>query len=148
MKETSDLKTIKKYFGEEMIHFCRSRFCTILDKYPGKLQEVMLSNFASNKFLYEDIVANKLEANFVNYICSFLKEVDILESNLSPIELMKKVGYTLYECENEEDNNTLEEKEDVAEEEVEEQTEINMARGLTEVIQDGVEGKKEITYFK
>lgn len=60
---------------------------------------------------------------------------------------MKKVGYTLYECENEEDN-TLEEKEDVAEEEVEEQTEINMARGLTEVIQDGVEGKKEITYFK
>ena len=71
---------------------------------------------------------------------------------------------------NEEDN-TLEEKEDIDEEEVEEkkepqiivetkeiieeenidyqveeQTEINMARGLTEVIQDGVEGKKEITY--
>ena len=107
MKETSDLKTIKKYFGEEMMHFCRSRFCTILDKYPGKLQEVMLSNFASNKFLYEDIVANKLEVNFVNYICSFFKEdaekVDILESNLSPVELMKKVGYTLYECQKEED---------------------------------------------
>lgn len=107
MNKIDDLKIIKKYYGEDMMHLCRSIFSTILDIYPGKLQEVMLSHFDSTRYLYTDIVNNKLETNFKNYIYSFFPNEEnndnTIKVSLTPFELMRKVGYTLYECHTESD---------------------------------------------
>lgn len=40
-----DLKKIKKYYGEQMMHLCRELFPTILDE-EGTLSRIMLDHFA------------------------------------------------------------------------------------------------------
>ncbi len=98
-----DLKLIKKYYGENMMHLCRELFPTILET-PGKLFGLLENKFAHSKFLYEDIVNNSLVENFKNYIYSLTdekKEEVIREED--PFELLKEAGYILYECKTEED---------------------------------------------
>lgn len=101
---TDDLAIIKKQYGEEMMHLCRSMFSTILEK-PGLLSNLLSEHFDSSRLLYEDIVENHLEGEFKNYIYSF---IDVENENKekiirSPKEMLQEVGYTLYECHTEEE---------------------------------------------
>lgn len=99
-----DLKIIKKKYGEKMSHLCRNLFSTSLEQ-KGLLSKVMLEHFEPNRFLYDDIVNNDITNNFKNYIYSIVnnneEESKIIDK--TPEELLKSVGYTLYECHSEEE---------------------------------------------
>lgn len=64
-----DLKLIKKYYGENMMHLVRDLFPTILEN-EGKLFELINSKYAHSKSLYGDIVNSGLEEKFKSYIYS------------------------------------------------------------------------------
>ena len=99
-----DLKIIKKKYGEEMMHLCREIFPTILE-HEGLLPKLLLDNFKESRSLVKDIIYNRLEERFKNYIYS---KVDV-ENNYEevvykrPDELLKEAGYILYECHSEEE---------------------------------------------
>ena len=57
-----DLKIIKKYYGEKMMHLCREFFSIILEK-EGLLSKLMLENFEPSHDLYQDLIDNNLESN-------------------------------------------------------------------------------------
>ena len=103
----TDLKLIKKYYGEDMMHYARDNFSVILETY-GKLSKLFLDNFAESKTLYEDLKKSDELVKFKNYIYDLYNEktdeIDIkTESIKTPKELMKEAGYTLYKCKTEED---------------------------------------------
>lgn len=99
----SDLVNIKDKYGEEMMHFCRKYFSTILEQ-EGLLFSLLSKNFAYSRYLYEDIIANGLENNFKNYIYSLLEPVgELLVVDKTAKELLDMAGYTLYECKTEEE---------------------------------------------
>ena len=57
----ADLKTIKRYYGEKIMHLCRDLFPSLLET-PGVLSNLMLEHFQPSKFLYDDlVVAEKIE---------------------------------------------------------------------------------------
>ena len=97
-----DLKLIKDKYGEKMAHLCRSLFPTILET-KGLLFGILSSNFQYSKTLYNDIVSNGLVDKFKDYILKSLKskEIESIDIDKSPFELMKEAGYTLYECNSE-----------------------------------------------
>ena len=101
----SDLKIIKKKYGEKMMHFCREFFPTLLEK-EGLLSSLLLNNFNESHILYNDLVEHKLLSEFKEYIYS-LVDVEHLEEKkdnvASPEELLASVGYDLYECHTEEE---------------------------------------------
>ena len=66
-----DLEIIKKKYGENMMKLCRSFFSSILEE-EGVLSKIILSNFYPNHNLYDDIIDNKLENNFKNYIYNMI----------------------------------------------------------------------------
>ncbi len=99
-----DLKIIKKKYGERMAHFCREYFPSLLER-EGLLLDLMLNNFEPNHNLYDDIIKQKKEDEFKNYIYSL---VDVEKNNeikviKTPEELLSEAGYDLYECKSEED---------------------------------------------
>ena len=99
-----DLKLIKKYYGENMMHLCRELFPTLLET-DGLLFKILSDNFYYSKLLYNDIVEQYMEEEFKDYIYSFInveKNNEIIV-NKTPFELMKDAGYTLYECKSEYD---------------------------------------------
>jgi len=98
----NDLKIIKKYYGENMMHLCRELFSTILE-IEGLLSKIMLDTFAPNRFLYEDIIEqNKIESFKNNiYELSNLEIEDNVKTNKTPEELLDEAGYYLYECKTE-----------------------------------------------
>jgi len=99
----NDLEKIKKYYGEKVMHLCRSLFSTLLEK-ENLLFNLLESNFAHSKYLYDDLVENNLEEQFKDYIYSLVdvekEEIEVLKT---PKELLSEVGYELYECKTEED---------------------------------------------
>lgn len=100
----SDLKLIKKKYGEEMSHLCRELFPVILEQ-EGLLSKLLLDNFEPSHFLYEDIVKNGVVNSFKNYIYSFI-DVEIekgVRVDKNPKELLSEAGYDLYECHSESD---------------------------------------------
>ena len=101
----SDLKIIKKKYGEKMMHFCREFFPTLLEK-EGLLSNLLLNNFNESHILYNDLVEHNLLGEFKEYIYS-LVDVENLEEKqdniASPEELLSSVGYNLYECHTEEE---------------------------------------------
>ena len=99
----NDLKLIKNKYGENMMHLCRECFPTILET-PGLLFNLLSSNFAYNKFLYDDIIKENKKDNFKNYIYSLInvEEKEIIV-NKTPQELLNDAGYILYECKTEKD---------------------------------------------
>ena len=104
MKMNSDLKIIKKKYGEKMMHYCREEFSTILEK-EGLLSSLLLSHFNESHILYDDIVNDGILNDFKNYIYSLID----VENNVklivekTPYELLSEAGYYLYECETEGD---------------------------------------------
>ena len=100
----NELKQIKKKYGERMMKLCRSLFPTILNE-EGKLIEILDSTFGHPKYLYDDIMEKKAINSFKNFIYSKYENEDNEKKKTSktPFQLMKEVGYTLYECKSEED---------------------------------------------
>ena len=50
----SDLKLIKKKYGEDMMHFCRDNLSLVLET-PELLPKVLEDNFAPTHTLYNEI---------------------------------------------------------------------------------------------
>ena len=99
--ENEDLKQIKKIYGEEMMHLCRSLFSTILEQ-PGLLYSLLEKNIAPTRNFAFDIKENSLQEAFKNYIYSFINvKQEFVSTTKTPFELLKEKGYTLYECHNE-----------------------------------------------
>ena len=94
-----DLKEIKKDYGENMMHLCRSLFPTILEQ-PGLLYHVLSTNFAKSRSLYDDIVRENKEHVFKEYIYSFVDvESDKVQTTSKSVkELLAEAGYEIYEC--------------------------------------------------
>ena len=99
-----DLKIIKKKYGEKMMHLCRELFPTLLEK-EGLLSELLLEHFEPSRFLYDDIISNRLDIDFEDYIYSLVNIEEIKEKKdyKTPEELLEEVGYDLYECQTEEE---------------------------------------------
>ena len=93
-----DIVYVKDKYGEEMSHFVRDNFSTILET-EGLIVSLLDSNFAPNKFLYQDLVNNDLINDFCNYINGLTnKKMGNVETNKTPFELLDDAGYKLYEC--------------------------------------------------
>lgn len=102
MNKKNDLIKIKEKYGENMMHYCRMMFSTLLDK--GILYDLLSSKFAHSKFLYDDIKNNNLEIKFKDYINGLIEYKDTLvKTDKEPYELLQDAGYTLYECHTEEE---------------------------------------------
>ena len=98
-----DLKLIKKYYGEDMMHLCRKLFPTILEE-TGKLFSILDNNFQRTKYLYRYIKDNNLELKFKDYIYCLLEDKKAyIDSKKNIYELMDLAGYNLYECNSESD---------------------------------------------
>ena len=102
--ENTDLKWIKKHYGEKFSHLCRNLFPTILET-EGLLTKLMSEHFLPSRELYDDLTQNDLVDSFKNYVFSLTKTEDNkAKVSLTPEELMDKAGYILYpECQTEED---------------------------------------------
>ena len=101
----SDLKLIKKYYGEDMMHFARDNFASILE-IEGMLSRLFLDNFAKSKTLYEDLKESGELIIFKSFnLARFNKNKKIKEKSFgkNPSELLSEAGYNLYECKTEED---------------------------------------------
>ena len=61
----TDLKQIKKYYGEDMMHYARDNFSSILED-EGKLSKLFLDNFAESKTLFENLKENNELVKFKN----------------------------------------------------------------------------------
>lgn len=104
--ENKDLKFIKKFYGEDMMHMCREFFPTILDE-EGKLAQIMKENFAPTKALYTELVNQEATDAFRFFISSLAEQKNsqlIVDESKTPMELFDEAGYILYpECQTEED---------------------------------------------
>ena len=60
----NELKQIKKLYGEDMMHFCRSKFPRILE-HEGELLRILTENIAPTKSLYKDITDNNKKAKII-----------------------------------------------------------------------------------
>lgn len=98
-----DLYVIKRKYGENMSHLCRTLFPTILEK-EGLLSTCMLDNFHNSHYLYIDIIKNNLEDKFRDYIYDLVSfNSDIVDTKKTPKELLSEAGYDLFECTSEEE---------------------------------------------
>ena len=109
--ENKDLKFIKKQYGEDFMHLCRTLFPTILEK-EGMLSDIISSKFAPSHSLCEDMTRTEEILNtFKNFIFNTyhdrikLKEMKLSYKEINtPEELLDKAGYILYpECKTEEE---------------------------------------------
>ena len=103
-QKLDDLKCIKKEYGENMAHLCRSFFSTILET-PGLLYYILSTHFAKSKSLYGDITNSHKEYLFKEYIYHFSDiEIEKEETEVKSVkELLDEAGYDLFECKNNED---------------------------------------------
>ena len=99
----NDLKLIKKYYGENMMHLCRELFPTILET-PGLLFKLLDNNFAHSKFLYDDIVKSDMKVGFKDFVYGLTDEKrENPNISKTPYRLLKDAGYILYNCKTEEE---------------------------------------------
>ncbi len=99
-----ELKEIKKIYGEEMAHLCRELFPTILEQ-PGKLLSILKKHLAPTHSLARDLDNKNYQDFFKDWIYSIYEEEkkEYFSNDKTPFELMEEAGYTLYECQSEED---------------------------------------------
>lgn len=98
-----DLKLIKRFYGEDLMHLCRDLFPTILET-KGLLFQILSTSIAPTRSLYDDIKDYKLESEFQSFINSFIdSEKEIVKTDKTPFELLEEKDYILYECKTEED---------------------------------------------
>mgnify|MGYP004540552819 FL=1 len=110
MDLSKDLKYIKKKYGEQMMHYCRECFPTILN-IPGKLVEILNKHFYYVKdSLYDDIKENHKEEEFNDFVYSnagLKNEYDIRDVSKTPKELLDDAGYDFFECKTVEEVNSF-----------------------------------------
>ena len=99
-----DLKVIKKKYGESMMHLCRTYFPTLLEQ-EGLLPLLLHNNFKESRSLAKDIIDNSLEEEFKNFIYNLVvvENNNVEKIDKTPEELLKEVGYKLYQCHTEEE---------------------------------------------
>ncbi len=98
-----ELKKIKKKYGEDMAHFCRDNFSSILET-NGLLFEILSKSFEPTTRLYEDLFNNDLLDEFSSFIYSQIEPPkEEIKTDKDPFVLMREAGYTLYECKSEKD---------------------------------------------
>ena len=105
--EKSDLKYIKKHYGENFAHLCRNLFPQLLQQ-EGLLQEIITSHFFPSRELFDAIKSKGKEDAFKRFVLSFaqkqLPKQEKVKINKTPEELMDEAGYILFpECQTEED---------------------------------------------
>ncbi len=91
----TDLKRIKKKYGERVMHFCRSHFSSLLET-PGLLPELFEKTFDPNPYLGKDMAEVSESSDFfVRVIMSQIeKKQDTIDGPYeNPFELMRKAGY-------------------------------------------------------
>ena len=95
----TDLKMIKKKYGEKFSKLCRDLFPSILET-EGALVSIITSLFKANHYLYDDLVANDMVYKFQELVMneSNKQRLTFYETVKSPYELFKEKGYTLKEC--------------------------------------------------
>ena len=100
----NDLKLIKKYYGEKMMHLCRELFPSLLEQ-EGLLSKLLLNKFEPSRFLYEDIIESGNIEGFKNYIYRLIdvENNHTIEVTKTPKELLEEAEYILYECKTEDD---------------------------------------------
>lgn len=103
MYKYKDIELIKHKYGENMAHLCLKLFPTILQN-EGELYNIIINSFYPSRFLYDDIVKHNLIIQFQNYIYSFVnRNINYIDTDKKPMELLNEVGYILYECNNQDD---------------------------------------------
>ncbi len=108
MSDTKELKKIKKLYGENFMHLCRSMFPVILEQ-EGALLEILEKKFSYNcRTLYESITKNGLETDLKELIYSEFDKKrenprEEAKESRTPYEILDEAGYTLYECKTEEE---------------------------------------------
>ena len=103
-EELDDLKKIKKDYGEQMAHLCRSLFPTILE-HKGLLYYVISSTIPKSKDFYYDLINAHNEYDFKELIYSICdqKRINLTTGEKTAEELLDEAGYELFECKNNDD---------------------------------------------
>ena len=101
--ESEDYNSIKKHFGEKFARLCYECFQAEMEKYPGKIKEIVFNHFAPNPTLSEDMYKYKKE--FIDFIKIYLDEEEEVKTNTTKTvkELFDEAGYYFYECHTVED---------------------------------------------
>ena len=96
-----DYKILKENYGENFARLCRQLFPTLLEK-EGLLSQIIMSQFAPNHELYEDIITESNIEAFKDYIYRFIDvESKNIKTNKTVEELLDEKGYKFYECKTE-----------------------------------------------
>ena len=100
----SDLKIIKKKYGENFSKLCRKLFPSILEE-DGTLTTIITSLFKENHFLYDDLIEYNMVNSFQKLIMNeYGKKINnVIDTDKNPYELFKEKGYTLKECQTNEE---------------------------------------------
>ena len=95
----TDLRWIKKHYGEIASLLCKELFPKILD-IPGCLPAILEKHFVNNLHLGGDIKLQNKKQEFKNFVFSFFNvDQKFEQSTKSPEELLDEAGYILYpEC--------------------------------------------------
>ena len=100
----NDLKIIKKKYGENFSKLCRKLFPSILEE-DGTLTTIITSLFKENHFLYDDLIEYNMVNSFQKLIMNeYGKKINnVIDTDKNPYELFKEKGYTLKECQTNEE---------------------------------------------
>jgi hypothetical protein len=100
----NDLKIIKKKYGENFSKLCRKLFPSILEE-DGTLTTIITSLFKENHFLYDDLIEYNMVNSFQKLIMNeYGKKINnVTDTDKNPYELFKEKGYTLKECQTNEE---------------------------------------------
>ena len=95
----SDLKILKKKYGENFSKLCRNLFPSILEE-EGTLVLIITSLFKESHFLYDDLIKYNMVYSFQKLVMNEYgkKTNSVIDTGKSPYELFKEQGYTLKEC--------------------------------------------------
>ena len=95
----SDLKILKKKYGENFSKLCKNLFPSILEE-EGTLVSIITSLFKESHFLYDDLIKYNMVYSFQKLVMNEYgkKTNSVIDTGKSPYELFKEQGYTLKEC--------------------------------------------------
>ena len=95
----SDLKILKKKYGENFSKLCRELFSSILEN-EGELVSIITSLFKESHFLYDDLITYDRVKSFQRLVMNKYNKIldSVIDTEKTPYELFKEQGYTLKEC--------------------------------------------------
>jgi len=100
---SKELKKIKKHYGEKAMIYCRDNFPLLLDT-EGLVLSLLKKTIHDKKSFFKDLIDSGEPMRFKNYIYSIAQvEHEEAEPEASAEELLKSVGYRLFECKTVED---------------------------------------------